>query len=112
MAGLPGGPRLRDSAEGVCERLVVGKYGKPPPFQHMAEVPDPQRTGQQLTIEGRVLGLSRLQLLGEKSKGLPVDGVGKYILRPQGSRYSPYKTEDLERTTLGPPQARGERGRK
>jgi hypothetical protein len=53
---------------------MVSKYGEPPPLQHMAEMPDPKGAGQQLTIKGRVLGLSRLQLLGEEAKGLPVDG--------------------------------------
>ncbi len=46
-----------------------------------AEVPDPQRTGQQLMIEGRVLGLSRLQLLGEKTKGLPMDGTRAVLMQ-------------------------------
>ena len=53
-------------------------------------------------------------LIGMDNQGwmpVHVESVGKYILRPQGSRYSPYKTEDLERTKLGPLQAQGERGR-
>jgi hypothetical protein len=49
-----------ETAEGVGEGLVVSKNGKPPPFQHVMEMADPQRASQELSIKGRVLGLSWL----------------------------------------------------
>jgi hypothetical protein len=42
------------------ERLVIGEDGKPPAFEHMAEMPDAGETGPQFSVESGITCLSRL----------------------------------------------------
>jgi hypothetical protein len=112
MAGLPGSPRIRDSAEGAGEGFVVGKNGKPPPFQHMTEMADPQRASQKLSIKGRVLGLGWLQFLGEKPKRLPVDRTRAALMQagPDMHRRSIHReAQDSSRQRMGQVSSRSQR---
>jgi hypothetical protein len=57
MSLLAGGPRLRLFVQSKGQRFVIRIHSEPPPFQHVAEVPDPAVDGEKLPIEGAVAGL-------------------------------------------------------
>jgi hypothetical protein len=50
---------------------VICENRKPPPFQHVSEMPEAGYAGQQLAVKCGVFDLSTVQLLGEKSQGPP-----------------------------------------
>ena len=57
---------LGRAAQGSAQWLVISPDRERAPLQHVAEVLDGQEDAQELSVEGRVLGLSGGELLGKE----------------------------------------------
>ena len=67
MSRLAAGPGLRDFGHAESERLVVRKRRERSAFDEKPEVSNGEVHGQELAVEGAVLGLQLAQLLEEET---------------------------------------------